>query len=722
MCALAFAILAASASASVMSGQDSLANAANPIRRVVTLLQNMAKKIAAESKKEEELYDKYMCYCKTAGGTLQGSIDAAENKVPQVESALKEAEEQKTQLEQDVKDHQAARADAKASMAKATAIREKEAAEFAKEKAEYDTNIDQLGGAISAIEKGMTGFLQTKTAEMVRRLALNSDLSNFDRQLVMSFLSGSQAANVGYVPKSTEITGILKQMKDTMVKDLADITATEKTSISDYESLMEAKTKEVHSCTKSIETKSARVGELGVSIAEMHNDLDDTSAALLEDKKFLANMDKTCDAKKKEWEEITKARAEETLAIQETIKILNDDDALELFKKTLPNPSFVQTVVNFDRVKRKALALVQELQERPIQQRAHLDMISLALSGRKVSFEKVIKMIDDMVGILGQEQIDDDQKKEYCEKQLDTNDDKKKSLQQDLKDLETTIADSKETIATLADEIKQLTKGIEALDKDVAESTATRKEEHEDYSELMSSDAAAKELLGLAKNRLNKYYNPKLYKPPPKRELTEEQRIYTNMGGELAPTAAPGGIAGTGVTAFVQIHEHRSISDVAPPPPPEAFKAYSSKGDESTGVIAMVDLLIADLDKEMTEAETAEKDAQKEYEAFMADAAEKRATDSKAITDKEGYKADAESALEAAKEGQTSKVKELMATEKYIASLHSECDWLISNFDIRKQARADEVEALKNAKAVLAGADFSFVQKEDVTRALRGSH
>jgi len=715
------AVLAASASASSANEQDSLANAANPIRRVVTLLQNMAKKIAAESKKEEELFDKYMCYCKNAGGTLQGSIDANENKVPQVESALKEAEEQKVQLEQDVKDHQAARVDAKASMAKASSIREKEAGEFAKEKSEYDTNIGQLSGAMTAIEKGMTGFLQTKAAEMVRRLALNSDLSNFDRQLVMSFLAGSQAADVGYVPKSGEIVGILKKMKDTMSKDLADITATEKTAIADYDELMAAKTKEVHSCTKSIETKSARVGELGVSIAEMRNDLDDTAAALLEDKKFLANMDQTCDTKKKEWDAIKKARAEETIAIQETIKILNDDDALELFKKTLPSPSFVQTVVNFDRVKRKALALVQELQERPIQQRAHLDMISLALSGRKVSFEKVIKMIDDMVGILGEEQTDDDNKKEYCEKQLDTSDDKKKGLQQDLKDLETTIADSKETIGTLTDELKQLTEGIKALDKNVAESTATRKEQHEDYSELMSSDAAAKDLLGIAKNRLNKYYNPKLYKPPPKRELSEEQRIYTNMGGELAPTAAPGGIAGTGVTAFGQIREHRSISDVAPPPPPESFKAYSKKGEESTGVIAMVDLLIADLDKEMTEAETTEKDAQKEYEAFMSDAAEKRATDSKAITDKEGYKADAEAALEAAKEGQTSKVNELMATEKYIASLHSECDWLVSNFDIRKQARADEVESLKNAKATLAGADFSFVQKQDVAHSLRGS-
>lgn len=693
-------------------------NAANPIRRVVNLLQNMAKKIAAEAEKEEKLYDRYMCYCKNAGSTLQLSIDAADTKIPQVESAIKEAEEKKKQLEQEVKDHQTARAEAKASMASSTAIREKEAAEFAKEKAEYDSNIGQLSGAIEAIEKGMSGFLQTKAAEMVKRLAVNSpDLSGFDRQLLISFLSG--ASDQEYVPKSGEITGILKEMKDTMVKDLADITATEKAAVATYEDLMTAKTKEVNANTKAVESKSQRVGELGVSVAQMKNDLDDTSAALLEDKKFLADMDSNCDAKKKEWEEITKARAEENVAIQETIKILNDDDALELFKKTLPSPSFVQTVVNYDGLKRKVLALVQQLRSKPNEsRRVNLDMISLALSGRKVSFAKVIAMIDKMVNILGQEQADDDNKKEYCEKQLDLADDKKKNLQQDLKDLEATISDAKESISTLAEEIKNLGEGIKTLDKEVAESTETRKDEHAEYTELMSSDAAAKELLGYAKNRLNKYYNPKLYKPAPKRELSEEQRIYSNMGGELAPTAAPGGIAGTGVTALVEISEHHAALKEAPPPPPEAFKAYAKKGQESTGVISMIDLLISDLDKEMTEAETTEKNSQKEYETFMSDAASKRATDSKAIMDKEGYKAEAETVLETAKEGQSSKVKTLMATEKFESSLHAECDWLVANFDIRKEARAGEVESLKNAKAVLAGADFSLLQKP-VDRSLR---
>merc|ERR1719199_96843 len=162
-------------------------------------------------------------------------------------------------------------------------------------------------------------------------------------------------------------------------------------------------------------------------------------------------------------------------------------------------------------------------------------------------------MIDEMVSTLKAEQQDDDDKKEYCTMQFDAADDKKKSLERSVSDLEKSIAKAKEAIAALAEEIKALQEGIASLDKSVAEATEQRKEENKDYTDLMASDAAAKELLGFAKNRLNKFYNPKLYKAPPKRVLSEEERITVNMGGTLAPTAAPGGIAGTGIAVLADV-------------------------------------------------------------------------------------------------------------------------------------------------------------------------
>merc|ERR1719251_494910 len=317
-------------------------------------------------------------------------------------------------------------------------------------------------------------------------------------------------------------------------------------------------------------------------------------------------------------------------------------------------------------------------------------------------------MIDKMVGVLGQEQKDDDDKKEYCATQLDLAEDKVKDLNRGIEQKSNAIETAKETIATLTEELEALAAGIKALDKSVAEATEQRKEENSEFKALIASNTATKELLAFAKNRLNKFYNPKLYKPAPNHELSSQDRIVDNFGGEVA-TTTPGGIADTGITAFAQISLHRQ-QKAAPAPPPETWDAYKNKGEESSGVIALIDLLIADVDKEMTEAKTEEKDAQADYEQMMKDAAEKRTTDSKALAAKGAAKADTESDLQTLAEAKAATGKELMATLKYEHSLHTECDWLLQYFDVRKEARADEVEALKKAKAVLSGADYSLIQ------------
>merc|ERR1719265_1086464 len=689
----------------------------------------MAKKVAAEGEKEEEMFEKFMCYCETSGDTLKKSIEEAEAKVPELMSAIEEAEAQKKQLEEDVEKHRKDRADAKDAIEQATAIREKEAAEFAKENAEANANIDALDRAIPAIEKGMgqvggmrgapltaeqatlqagrdaNALLQTAVGKadkaQLRHLLSSHDFKSVDesdRTTLLAFLSEGAPISVdAYAPQSGEILGILKQLRDEMQADRQEAIDAEEKAKKEFNELVAAKEKEIEAATKAIEEKLQRIGDLGVEIVNMKNDLEETSGSLLEDKKFLADLEKNCATKKKEWAIRSKTRAEGILAIQETIKILNDDDALELFKKTLPGPknSLLQVDASAKDLKRRALDLIRNARKGKGGHQA-LDLIAMALSGKKIGFEKVIKMIDEMTATLKQEQKDDDVKE----------------LKHTVEDLESKIADTEESIATLADEIKALEDGIAALDKAVASATETRKEENAEFTDLMASDSAAKELIAFAKNRLMKFYNPKLYKPPPKRELTEEERITLNMGGTLAPTNPPAGIAGTGITVLQQKE--------APPPPPEMYGEYQKKGEESNGVVAMMDALIGDLDKEMQEAEMEEKLAQEDYEQYMKDSAEKRANDSKAITDKSAQKAQLEGELQAAKDSKKATEKELHATQEALHDLHTDCDWLLENFDLRKNARAEEIDALAKAKAVPSGADFSFMQtSSSIKRHLR---
>jgi peptidoglycan hydrolase CwlO-like protein len=750
------ALLLAGAGASTRATRTDSKAEVNPIRRVVTMLQMMQKKVIAEGKTEKELFDKFMCWCEGGAADLESAIDAGETKIPQLESKIKEIIATIAQLKASIAKAKGDRKAALSAIASLKVERSKGKAAHEKDQEDLLTNIAALKKAISALEKGMAGaFLQTSTAAVLRRLVVSlNNIKDADRDVLSSFLSGGE----GYAPQSGEIVGILKQMLDTMMGQLKDVSGEETQDKLNFELMLKAKLKLVGTLTESIEKWLSRLGELMVLLEQLKEDLGDTSTTLGENKKFLADMDDIFAKKKAEWALRQKMRAQELAALADTIRILNDDDSLELFKKTIPSASLLQlTVGSSDLRKRAAEALI--VANGHGRARDHrLGLIMMALKGGKVSFVKVIAMIDDMIKLLGEEQTDDDAKKTYCEAQIDKTEDDLKELEHDIEDLGKAIADAKEAVATLTEEIAALEKGIKQLDKDVAEATETRKEEHEDFVQGMAANHAAKDILGIAKNRLAKFYNPKLYKAPPKRELTEAERISVNNGGTLAPTAPPAGIAGTGIAVFAQVAmtappqvivggcagtqygccpgstkaasgpggegcEEPATGLVVPPaspggipetvhvkpsPPPETWGAYKKQGDANSGVMAMMAELEADLDKDIQESTVDEEHAQAEYEEYIGDSAAKRADDVKSLADKVAAKAANEVELQKMIEEEKDKTKREMATAETLKDLHVACDWLLENHATRKEARAGEVEALQNAKAVLSGADYAF--------------
>jgi len=717
--AVALAALLSAAEAvkidTIQQDQDSEALSKNPIRKVVTLLQNLAKKVAAEGEEEKELFEKFQCYCKTGASDLQASISGNNAKVPQVQSDIEEAESSVAQLKLDLKQHQADRAAAKQAMDEATAIREKDHAKFAEESAEVKAYVDALAKAVPAIMNGMAGMrgkegavqlqLGSGTAAILRKAAASDlSLTEDDRETVVSFIGSGTASK--YIPGSTEILGILKTMQEDFEGNYAEMVAEEEEAVKLYDNLIAAKTKEVNTLGAAIEKKTVRVGDLGVEIVRMKQDLTESEKMLIEDQKFLADLDKNCEGKQAEFDERVKVRAEELTAIHETIAILNDDDALDLFKKTLPSSSFLQVDAQLQATKARALKALNPRKTLDADTRPEIKFLAMAIQGKKVDFSKVIKMIDDMIMLLAQEQVDDDAKKEYCTMQIDQVEDKAKELRKSKSDTETSIEDSTESIGTITEELKTLNAEIKELDKLVMEASEQRKKENEEFQQVMSENSAAKELLEYAKNRLNKFYNPKLAKPEPKQELSEDEQIAVNMGGTAPPTPAPGGIAGTGVEAPALVQQHVT-GDAKPEPAPVTWEGdYKKKGEETTGVVSMIDLLIRDLTKEMTVAETEEENAQKEYENFMDDSAGKRAKAVKAVGIKQAAKADTEQ-MKIVEEGNLKETTaQLQATIMYEQQLHAECDWMMQNYDLRKTARAEESDNLKTAKAVLKGADF----------------
>merc|ERR1719155_322640 len=435
----------------------------------------------------------------------------------------------------------------------------------------------------------MGSFLQmgsSQKAVLERAVASTSELDDFQRQDVMDLLQGKETAQ-----SSGEITGMLKAMLEEMEGDLATAKKDEATAVSGFEELSAAKAAEISSATSAIEAKTKRSGEVAVEVVQTEDDFEDTEAEVKETQAFIGDLATQCAEKKGDWAERQKMRAEEVSAISEAIKVLNDDDALDLFKKTIP--SMVQTGMQFlqrsskSSVALRAKGLLVSLAQVSRSHQTQLSLIASALKSKSVDFSKITEQIDGMVDVLGKEQADDDSQKDFCDAEFEKSAAEKKDTEEAIASLAASIEEMTATVSTLSSEIETLQAEIKALDKAVAEATEQRKSDHAAFVQAQAENQAATQLIEVAKNKLNKFYRPNLYKAPQRRELTEEERILVNSGGvdprdAQEAAAAQTGIAGTGIAVFAQI---RSASNAVPPPPPETFGAYQKKDGKSNGVM-----------------------------------------------------------------------------------------------------------------------------------------
>jgi len=665
---------------------------ANPIRKIVTLLQNMQKEIEAEGAKEKELFDKFMCFCSGSSDELTKKAADAKAAIEELTAKLKSEEAEKVQLGQDLIAHKSDREGAKSDIAEATMLREKEASEYAAEKADSETNIGAMAKAIPALEKGMGGaaLLQMPGGNRLSKIVESyPNMDTEDRKNVIAFLQ----ENGDYEPASGQIVGILKGMKDDMEAELKEAIAAEEKAIAGFAELKASKEKEIEMATEAIETKTGRSGEVAVSIVQTKDGIEDTTEELADTEKFITQLATECKTKEGEWAEKCKVRAEEVKAISEAISILNDDDALDVFKKAR-GASFVQEQLGFLQKSNSLASKAQKAQaiiaaaagktnKAPLKVLLYTlnSQLKMSSKGKSRGLESVIKMIDDMVVLLGKDQSDDNKSKTFCEDELEKTTDEQTAATEKKAQVEAEISEATDAVAALADEIATLEQDIKDLDKLVAQATETRKEEHEDFTEATQLNEAAVGLVEKAKNRLQKFYNPTLYKAPPKTEMNMEEKIID---------------AGT----FVQIKAHdEDDSD-------DSFGNQYKKSEKSAGVIGLMDMMVKEIETDMKDAAYEEKTAQSDYAKLMSDSEETRAASSKGIVSKAASKATLEGKLEAAKEAHTAVSTDLDLIAATLGDLHMQCDFLLQNYDLRKEARTNEIESLKNAKAILSGANF----------------
>lgn len=689
--------------ASALSVAVDQAMAANPIRKVVTLLQNLQKKVEEEGKQEKELYDKFVCYCKTTSKSLEEAItkatDASRITPEDIAAKKAELEAAKADVEKLKVDKTSSEDTIKAAdsqRAKENEVHVKIIDEGKQTQGAVSDAMNVLGGKGSKV-----AFLDLRQKsylpKLLQAIETSSRVSDSNRDSVLAYFRG-QADAAGI----EDVKAVLKDISDDAAEEMQEENEVEKKSVQNHEKLKLTKAEEIRLALEAMELKMKKVGELQVEIVNMEHDMKDGAKALEENKKMLAEVQKSCAQKATDWDARTKERAEEQLALADTINLLNSDDALDTFKAAIKKTSFLQIESEFKQKQRRVEAkrLINTLRTTKPQHRAQLNFLALALSGKAVNFTTIYTKIDEMVATLKKEQTDDDKKKEYCNDAFIKADASTKDIQRKVDSTSAGVNASQQKVTQLEEEIKTIEDGVKQLDTNVAEAGENRKAEHLEFEGLVKGNNEAIKLLGMAKERLNKFYNP---------SLTTDTTTTTN------PYAL----------SFVQISEHQApdnssnSSGVGTPPP--TFGSFQKKGEQSNGIIGMLDTLRTDLQKENAIAQTEEQNAQQEYEKTIADAKLKREADLNSAAEKTKAKTGIVTDIQQAEQQLKAEQGEFVAAQKVTFDLHAECDWHLQNFDLRKNARAEEAESLKNAKAVLAGAKFSFLGLGSVTRHLRGS-
>merc|ERR1711865_1187538 len=462
--------------------------------------------------------------------------------------------------------------------------------------------------------------------------------------------------------QSGEIFGILKQMKETFESNLSSSQKDEMTNQKAYEELKAAKEAEIAAGQAQIDTKTQELADTDEKNAQAKEDIADTKKSLSADEQFLMMLKEKCSMTDGEWEERQKTRQLEMEACSKALAVLSSDDAHDLFTKTF-NPSFVQTAMQSEGRSQasKLLAAVAQKNSNP-------RLATLAVRVRLDAFTRVKKAIDDMVSQLTKEKEDEIKHKDFCVDEFNTNELQTEKKERAKQDLTAKIEDLESTIKALTDAIDKLKAEIAEMQVQMKRAGEDREKQNKEFQMTVADQRATQKLPAAALNILKGFYAKKAK------------------------------------AALMQVQQP------AGPPPPPGFAAYN-KNAAAGGVMGMIQQIINDAKAMEAEVIRSEEDAQKAYEDFVKDTNGSIEAKSKDIVNKSESKAKAEADLVEAKENKEAVMLELEQLSNYKAELHQSCDFVVKNFEIRQTARDEEVEALRQAKAILSGAKFeAFLQ------------
>lgn len=689
----------------------------SPIRKVTTLIQEMKAQVEKEGDEDKEVFDKYVCWCDTTKEEKEAAIANAEKTLDELAAFLESAAAKEGQLKTEIGALQEGIADDQESLATATAVREKEHEAFAGEEADMKESAGLLAQAVDVLGKvqltqkpqvvqaAVAALIQVR--KVVQRSPRFGDVMRHDLYDVLSSLQETsqdqllmtdssflgpkrrsaqavlaQAPQDGHEPKpndlegaaagaksynaqSGSILGMLGEMHAEFLRDLAAAQKEELQALIEFEKLRAAKTAEIKAATEQKESKEAELADLVNKVAKSKEDQEALQEAMAADQKFLVEMEKGCTAEKEHYASRVKVRTEEIRALGETITILTDDASRDLFGKTisLVQLSATTRAAAQNHAQEGAMKRLAEVAKR----HNNWALVSLAVRVRLDAFTKVKAAMDAMLTQLQEQQKEEYEKHEFCNKEIDQTEDSIKEGQNEKEDLDEKHESLVNTLTTLEDDIAKLKAEVKDTEVSLKVAGEDRHAENQLFKSSVSDQRATVEILNKALARLKQFYAAK--------------------DGPETP-------------AFAQ---QEPGAAVAPPPPKP--KEYS-KSDSAGGVVQLLMKIIEEAQVAEQELEMSEQKSQEDYAALVRDTTESIEASRKAIEEKTEQRAEALAAKSETQAAQAANDQELTKLGELLQAHHLDCDYITKYFDVRQTARAEEMDAISDAKAILSGADF----------------
>jgi hypothetical protein len=663
----------------------------SPIRKVVTLIEEMKAQVEKEAKDDMAAYDEYKCWCDTNGAEKQDAIEYASERIGDLESFLEEAKGKEGELKTQIEQLEADIDEDNSAIGTAKSVRAKENEEFAAYEADSKESIGLMGEAITILDK--VQFVQKdapavqaalvqvrKTVERhgpryqnVMQKDLYDMLSSFEG-LVNSqgkFLpkaaleqqgapGGAAAGAKSHNSASGGIVGMLGAMNDEFVRDLSAAQKAEFKSLVDFQNLQAAKLAEIAAANEQKDMKDESLADLLNRAAKAAEDLETMKNAKTADEKFVAEMTENCQVVDQEFEERSKVRQDEIVALSDVLGIVTSDEARDLFAKSV-GTSFLQEDASIQSSRTdKALRHLATTAKKT----GNWALLAFVSHARLDAFTKVKEALDKLMAELKVQQQDEVEKKDLCDKEIDQTEDDIKVAQNNKEDLEEKNKDLSNTLETLGEEIKTLKQEVADMEVQLKKAGIDRKAENEMFQQQTADQRATVKVLNMAMDRLKEFYTP---------------------------------------GAFMQVKAHQpepGAAVEAPPAKPQGYEKSAGAG----GVMQLIAKIISEAEQAEKELEIDENHSQKRYAEFVTATTASLEADRQSIAEKEKQTAETSSELSATKESQLANQASLEKLDGLLMGLHADCDYIIKYFDIRQQARQEEMDSIDEAYAILSGA------------------